>query len=79
MASPATNRPSPMNTSTPRSRKRRALSWREIRALRARIDSIAAAKLPSPLTGGPAKRSAAVRASCQARAARMSPFDGTQP
>ncbi len=81
MVSGATKRPSPRKTSTPLFLAASKLSTLLIPARRRRIRRMAKPKSPSAsaATAGPPKRSAAVRASSQARDARMIPFDGTQP
>ena len=69
----------PKNTSTPSARKRSTPSTGLMSARRRRSRAMTAPKSPSEVTRGPPNRSAAVRASRHARAARITAFEGTQP
>ena len=69
----------PKKTSMPSDRKRSTPSTGLMSARRRRSRAMTVPKSPSDVTRGPPNRSAAVRASRHARAARITAFDGTQP
>ena len=79
ISSGETKRPSPRKTSTPSPAKRRALSLSLIFARSRRIRAMAAPKSSPPAVAGPPNPSALRRAASQERAARITPFEGTQP
>ena len=73
------NRPSPRNTSTPRSRNRAAESCRLMPARNLRIRSMAAGKSTAAPGGTRTPNAPESRTDAAARAARMMPFEGTHP
>jgi len=75
-----TNRPWPRKTSTPNSsRKRRTESCRLMPARRRRIRSMAAKKSNATVSPPRTPKPPLLRTSWRARAARITPLEGTQP